>query len=356
MLYIVLPIGISFYTFQAMSYTIDVYRSRISPPRDFSFFLLFICYFPQLVAGPIERADQLMPQLARKRSVNTLDVAVGLELMLIGFTKKLAIADNLSSYVELTFAYPNLVGGWDALVTAILFSIQIYCDFSGYSDIARGTSRLFGVRLMRNFEQPYFSASITEFWHRWHISLSTWLRDYLYIPLGGNRTGRLRTYQNLLVTMLLGGLWHGASINFVVWGGLHGVLLAIERMIGVRPEATGSWITLAARTTITFLIVTILWVFFRAPDLASAGTILSAIAHWKSGDPILSHLRISGISIILPITVLICIEILQRGEGSHAVLMKYPSLTRGFFYAGLIIMILLFGNLDGQQSFIYFQF
>jgi D-alanyl-lipoteichoic acid acyltransferase DltB (MBOAT superfamily) len=230
-LQIILPLGISFYTFQAISYTIDVYRRTIGPSRDFVAFALSVCYFPHLVAGPIQRASFLLPQLERDRRVRWVQIREGAGLIVYGLFKKVGVADAIAPLVDLRFASPGLYGWTDLLFAVYLFAIQIYCDFSGYSDIARGTSKLFGIELMLNFDHPYFSTSITEFWRRWHISLSTWLREYLYIPLGGNRHGVRRTYRNLLLTMLLGGLWHGANWTFVVWGGLHGLYLSIHKML-----------------------------------------------------------------------------------------------------------------------------
>jgi len=228
---VVLPVGISFYTFQTLGYTIDVYRRTQEPTRDFAAFALYVSYFPQLVAGPIERARNLLPRILNKRTVTPARIATGLQLMLMGYLKKTAIADAVAPYVDEIFAHPDQQSSLRLLFGLYLFAIQIYGDFSGYSDIARGVSRLFGIDLMVNFKQPYLSANITEFWRRWHISLSTWLRDYLYIPLGGNRKGKLNTYRNLMITMLLGGLWHGAAWGFVIWGGLHGLYLAVHKLI-----------------------------------------------------------------------------------------------------------------------------
>ena len=228
LLNIVLPVGISFYTFQAMSYTIDVYRGRVTAcqhPRDF---LTYITFFPQLVAGPIERAAEMLPQYRRERRVTSVDVAEGFYLVLWGYTKKAVVADNLGLKVDRIFSQPRFTTA-DVLVGALGFAFQIYADFSGYTDIARGVARWLGIRLCLNFDHPYFSKNPREFWQRWHISLSTWLREYLYIPLGGNRLGEGRTYVNLMITMLLGGLWHGAAWNYVLWGGYQGMLLAAHR-------------------------------------------------------------------------------------------------------------------------------
>ena len=229
-LHIILPIGISFYTFQSMAYTIDVYRGKLRPIKNFLNFALYVSFFPQLVAGPIERADHLLPQLNRKREADFNRICEGLLLMLIGFVRKIAIADYLAPIVDQTFSNFQTQSSGVLVAGLLMFSLQIYADFAGYSDIARGSAKILGIDLRVNFDQPYFSKSFSEFWRRWHISLSSWLRDYLYIPLGGNQGSVKSTGRNLMLTMLLGGLWHGASWTFVVWGGLHGVYLALERI------------------------------------------------------------------------------------------------------------------------------
>ena len=353
----VLPVGISFYTFQTLSYTIDVYRRRIKPTDDIVTFALYVAYFPQLVAGPIERAHHLLPMLLARRQVKWLDIAVGLELIVIGFFKKVAIADTLGPIVDARFLDPTQSSGLDLLITIYLFSFQIYGDFSGYSDIARGTSRLFGIDLMRNFNQPYLSQSITEFWRRWHISLSTWLRDYLYISLGGNRRGIRRTYLNLLITMLLGGLWHGANWTFVVWGGLHGMYLSIHKAIlnlkgrarvSRSPVLSGGLL----KIVVTFHLV---WVFFRAPDFTIALEILSRIFSWQPASGELPELVV-GERIALLIGSLVIIDVWQAKRGDHAFMGRWHWVPRAFGYAALILMTLILGNLFDEVPFIYFQF
>ena len=239
---IILPAGISFFTFQSMTYTIETYRRKIKPchsPRDF---LLFVAFFPQLLAGPINRAVDLLPQFARRIRATAFDFEVGLSQFALGAVKKLVISDQIAPNVDLIFRSPGNFDGFTLLQGALGYALQIYCDFSGYSDMAIGSARMMGFRFMENFQMPYSSVTITEFWRRWHISLSTWLRDYLYIPLGGNRKGTPRMYINIMLTMLIGGLWHGASWNFVFWGGLHGVSLAIHK-------AWMAWNPLAALNT-----------------------------------------------------------------------------------------------------------
>jgi D-alanyl-lipoteichoic acid acyltransferase DltB (MBOAT superfamily) len=359
-LQIVLPVGISFYTFQTMSYSFDIYRGRIGPTRNFLNFALFVAYFPQLVAGPIERAHHLLPKLEASRRIQWLDIAVGFELVLIGFFKKVAVADTLGPMVDSRFADPSMSSGLDLVLTTYLFAFQIYADFSGYADIARGTSRFFGVDLMRNFNQPYLSQSITEFWRRWHISLSTWLRDYLYIPLGGNRKGTRRTYVNLMTTMLLGGLWHGANWTFVIWGGLHGLYLACHKVLlrGTRVDDAisrrGSIMTLV-KILVTFHLVCVTWIFFRANDLASAVEIISRIVLWEGGSPDMPAVEI-GERIALLIGTLVLVDWLQAKRGDHAFMVSWHWIPRAIGYALLILMTLTIGNLIDEVPFIYFQF
>jgi len=356
----VLPVGISFYTFQTMSYTIDVYRRRIEHTHDLLTFGLYVAYFPQLVAGPIERAHHLLPMLQAPRQIKWTDIAVGFELVLIGFFKKVAIADTLGPIVDTRFVDPGLVSGQDLLITTYLFALQIYCDFSGYSDIARGTSRLFGVDLMRNFNQPYLSQSITEFWRRWHISLSTWLRDYLYISIGGNRKGLGRTYVNLMITMLLGGLWHGANWTFVIWGGLHGLYLATHKAMlnfkgAAKPVRDTRLIPGLIKVFITFQLVCLTWVFFRAPDFESAIEVLTRILFWEEAVGDIPPL-ILGERIMLLVGTLVCIDFWQARRGDHAIMVSWHWIPRALGYATLILLTVTLGNLIDEVPFIYFQF
>lgn len=276
---IALPIGISFYTFQCISYVVDIYRGNIKASRDFIVFGLYISYFPQLVAGPIERASHMLPQFSNARTVTRDDILIGVGWILVGFFFKVVVADKVAPLVDAHFIYPfpfERSGATDAL--AVLgFGLQIYGDFAGYSLIARGTARLMGIRIMRNFNGPYIANSIRDFWHRWHISLSTWLRDYLYIPLGGSRGGKPRTYRNLLLTMGLGGFWHGASWNFFLWGVYHGVLLSIDRMIGGTRETKALGPVRVLATVTTFLLVMIGWLLFRVDSMEQFFAISSNI-------------------------------------------------------------------------------
>ncbi|HET9033356.1 MAG TPA: MBOAT family O-acyltransferase [Dokdonella sp.] len=273
---LLLPVGISFYTFQSMSYTIDVYRGDSPPRRNFLDYSLFIAFFPQLVAGPIVRDGEFFHELDRDRSIDFAAVRQALVLIALGYVKKIVVADNLASIVDPVFDATVAQGFWDTLLAIYAFAFQIYCDFSGYTDIAIGCALLLGFRFPKNFNYPYVAESIQDFWRRWHMTLSRWLRDYLYISLGGNRKGPSRTRINLMLTMLLGGLWHGASWNFVIWGGLHGLYLAIERVIHKRwpgwnhDSRSMRWL----RVFITFHLVCFAWIFFRAHDLAAVGQIL----------------------------------------------------------------------------------
>jgi alginate O-acetyltransferase complex protein AlgI len=286
---LLLPLGISFHTFQTMSYTIDIYRGVIEPETSLLRFALFVSFFPQLVAGPIERAKELLPQLRDRYSLEWDNVVIGGQQMLNGFVKKVVLADNLAPWVNQVYGAPIEYSGFSALLATYMFAWQIYFDFSGYSDIAIGIARIMGFHFVENFNMPYISASIQEFWRRWHISLSNWLRDYLYISLGGNQRGPARTYMNLLITMLLGGLWHGASWNFVIWGALHGGWLALERVTGsfkpshLLQDKGLEYMLVWLRRILVFHGVCITWVFFRAATLHDSLAILSRALIWAPG-------------------------------------------------------------------------
>ena len=351
-LQVVLPLGISFYTFQTMAYTIDVYRKRQPAERDPIVFALYVCYFPQLVAGPIERAQSLIPQLTKVRRVTWDMVTSGLLLILFGFFKKVAVADILAHWVDPVFVQPDTYSGLDRILATYGFALQIYCDFSGYTDIARGCSLLLGIHLMKNFEHPYFSTSITDFWRRWHISLSAWLKDYLYISLGGNRQGALRTYRNLMLTMLLGGLWHGASWNFVIWGGLHGVYLAGHKMMGGHATSSNTAI-IVLKSLATFHLVCFSWIFFRSPDLPHTLTFIAGLPSQLTqlSLPIYDLLRC-----IFPLLGLLCLEVMQFRDKDHLSIRKKPMVFQVAFYTYLFLCLIIFGAIDEKVSFIYFQF
>ncbi len=283
--HIILPIGISFYIFETLSYVIDVYRGDTHPANSLLDYAVFITFFPRLVAGPIMRARQFLPQLERGVKINLANLIAGAQLFAQGLIKKVLIADRLSVGVDTIFADPGIFSPASVWVAVLAYSIQIYFDFSGYTDMALGVAKAIGFELPMNFNLPYTAQSLSEFWRRWHISLSTWLRDYLYIPLGGNRKGKLRTYTNLMITMLLGGLWHGASWNFVIWGGLHGLYLALERLLrGRRPPSTPWQRPLAwVKALSVFVLVTVTWVFFRSPSFMTSRIILKKLLFLSPG-------------------------------------------------------------------------
>jgi D-alanyl-lipoteichoic acid acyltransferase DltB (MBOAT superfamily) len=347
---VILPVGISFYTFQSMSYVIDVYRRNAVPADDFVSYALFHSYFPQLVAGPISRTNDLLPQLQAPSPVTLGRINAGILLILLGLAKKVLIADMIAPEVDRIFARPEEMSAGLLLRGAYLFAFQIYGDFAGYSDMARGVSEFFGVRLMINFEQPYLSQSITEFWRRWHISLSSWLRDYLYIPLGGNRQGTWMTYRNLMLTMLIGGLWHGASWTFVAWGGWHGVFLAIERALGIGGEAAARRRPLGRRlwaTVATFHVAVFGWVFFRAPSFENAFAYFSGIAQ-------LDGLAAVGMLPFVAGAAILAMDIPQDVSGDHTVFLRLPWWLQSPVYVLACLGVLLYGG--REIPFIYFQF
>jgi alginate O-acetyltransferase complex protein AlgI len=352
---IVLPVGISFYTFQSLAYAIDVYREKAPTEHRFATFALYVAYFPQLVAGPIERSQRLIPQLSRSRSHPTYEqIRSGAFLILLGLFKKIAIADALAPYVDRAFSNAATAGWLELLIGVYAFAIQIYGDFSGYSDIARGCSRLLGIELMINFDQPYLSRNVTNFWRTWHISLSSWLRDYLYIPLGGNRKGASVTYRNLIVTMLLGGLWHGAGWTFVAWGGLHGLYVAAHRRFRTTAQK-GATDPLEPRDIVpaflTFQLVCLAWIFFRAETFGHAFDVLTGILTLRPGAPDLAALAL----LVIGGSIVLRIDLLQRNAGSHTVAVGWKPVARGATYALLLLGIVVFSG-PQRIPFIYFQF
>lgn len=352
---IILPVGISFYTFQTMSYTIDVYRREMEPTENLLSFAVFVAYFPQLVAGPIERAQRLLPQFESRRSpVDRNQIASGLTLILIGLFKKVVIADALAPLVQSTFAESGTAGWVELLAGVYAFSLQIYGDFSGYSSIARGSSRLLGIELMVNFNQPYLSRNISAFWRTWHISLSTWLRDYVYIPLGGNRGTGVATLRNLMITMLLGGLWHGASWTFVVWGGLHGCYLAGHRLVRHRAPSAGTevprWRDVPAMAA-TFHLVALSWIFFRADSFSQAADYVGGIISLRDGGiPF-----VNGTLLALCFFAVLVLDLSQRIGRQHEAILAWPAVARGVGLAAMGAGIVMF---SGQPTvpFLYFQF
>lgn len=355
---LILPMGISFYTFQTLAYTVDVYRGRISHERHLGKFALYVSFFPQLVAGPIERAEKLLPQLQKNdNKLNYNSVVLGLTQIIIGFYKKVVVADLAAIYVNSIYGNYELNTGFTLLLATYIFAIQIYCDFSGYSDIAIGCARVLGYDLMENFNRPYFSKSITEFWRRWHISLSTWLRDYLYIPLGGNRMGEVATYKNLIITMLLGGLWHGAAWNFIIWGALHGFFLSVERSFNYSGVIAGkSKIIRFLSGVVTFHLVCLSWIFFRTETTKDAFEIINRVftkEHFLNIN--IQDTNVFG-SILFTSTILILFEVFILKKLELRNLNQQINQSKIIvIQVVLFILILLFGVSEGSQ-FIYFQF
>ncbi len=360
---IILPVGISFYTFQTLSYTIDVYQKKLPAVRDWTVFFAYVSFFPQLVAGPIERATQLIPQFSRKRAFDYQQAKDGMRQILLGLFKKVVIADNCAGLVDRIFQYQDSYGTGGLALGAFLFAIQIYCDFSGYSDIAIGTARLFGFNLMRNFAFPYFSRDIAEFWRRWHISLSTWFRDYLYIPLGGSRVeSRGKLIRNIFIIFLVSGFWHGANWTFLAWGGLHAcyflpsILLNKNRRY-LNTVAENRWLPSVKETfqmLWTFSLVCVAWVFFRAESIGAAvDYLISAATNFELNK----RLFTKNIYLFLCIIVLFVIEWLHRNRqhGFEFDDQKTPRFVRMMIYLSAAMAILLLSP-RAPSNFIYFQF
>jgi len=363
---IILPVGISFYTFQTMSYTIDLYRKKIDACTNPIQFFAFVSFFPQLVAGPIERASNLLPQFATKRIFTFNQARDGLQLMLWGMFKKVVIADRIGEYVDIVYSAPSEFVGVPIIAATFLFAIQIYCDFSGYSDIAIGTAKLFGFDLMTNFKTPYFSTSIREFWSRWHISLSTWFRDYVYIPLGGNRGTTTNWLSNLMITFVVSGFWHGANWTFILWGAIHGVANMVEayfrKFVSINVKVPnlvkGLWI---------FFIVCVAWIFFRADSIGDAFLILENSTKGIGSQLADKNAIVSMIKSFIPygrdlqyliVTFLLFIGVeMYLGKGDFNVKFnRIPRLGKWSLYYIIAICILLFGAFNRSDQFIYFQF
>ncbi len=353
---ILLPVGISFFTFQSMSYTIDVYRKNIPACQSMRDFLLYVAFFPQLVAGPIVRAADLLPQLLKKVRASAKDIETGLVLFAIGAIKKSVLSDQIAPHVDAIFSNPANFDAPTLVLGALGYAAQIYCDFSGYTDMAIGCARMLGYRFPENFQMPYSSVNITEFWRRWHMSLSTWLRDYLYIPLGGNRRGIPRMYLNLFLTMLLGGLWHGASWNFIIWGAIHGGALAIHKFWRTKMDAAGiaaksNFLGVIASRCLTLGIVLVGWIFFRAQTFTDASNYLSRIFTWQSGGGRLLSPQILG---VLAVLFVVHLAISKNRNWAEEIAQKsFP--MRMAAYTALLLIIACFGATDASP-FIYFQF
>jgi alginate O-acetyltransferase complex protein AlgI len=345
-LQIVLPVGISFYTFQTMCYTIDVYRGRLTPAESLLDYALYISYFPQLVAGPIERATNLLPQILNPRTVTPDACFEGTYLILWGFFKKVVVADNLCRTADWGFDNVSQLNTLSALITIYAFAWQIYCDFSGYTDIARGCSKLMGIELMLNFNVPYLSRTPSEFWRRWHISLSSWFTDYVFVPLGGSRNGTWDTYRNIFITMLLSGLWHGAAWTFVAWGAFHAALLSIYRMVGTeRINRLPGFV----QTILMFHLVCVGWVLFRAASIPDALLFAESLCRWS---PLALPPKAYLLALVVPLAA---VELRQYLTGDQFPIFRWPAPVRVACYVGAYAAIMIIGRWDAT-AFIYFQF
>ena len=357
-----LPVGISFYTFQTLSYSIDIYKGEIKPEKHFGRFALFVSFFPQLVAGPIERAKNLLPQFRRKVEFSVLNFTSGGKRIIWGLFKKVVIADNVAILVDHVYASPESFGSTSLLVASYLFAFQIYCDFSGYSDIAIGTAKILGFDLMENFRTPYLSRSIREFWSRWHISLSTWFRDYVYIPLGGSKNGVVMWQINLLIVFAVSGLWHGAAWTFVVWGVLHGGYLMIENLINRKPwfgrymksKGIAKW----AGIVLVFHLVLLGWIFFRAEDMRDAWAVLCGIGQLDFGGFLAEGFPRGTFKSwwLIRAAIIIAFFILDTPISKIVIGQKIaPVWIKYGLFATLLAATLIFGNW-GEVAFLYFQF
>ena len=368
---IILPVGISFYTFQTLSYTIDVYRGRLGAEKSLLNFAVFVAFFPQLVAGPIERAANFLPQVRQPSAVTWDRLSSGFYLIGWGLFKKVVLADNMAGVADEVFAAHDASAA-RVMLGVYAFAIQIYCDFSGYSDIARGAARCMGFDLMLNFNLPYFAVNPSDFWRRWHISLSSWLRDYLYIPLGGNRGGAASTYRNLMLTMILGGLWHGAAWTFIAWGALHGTLLCAHKALQPRLAQWFGWMDLSTgavaeptagqraidagwywlRGIVFFHLVCIGWLLFRAESMTQAAGMLTALVTDFSlagmGGQRVMHVLLAG-------GVLLAVQLVQLSRRDLNAVLRLPVPVRAAVYAGGMLAFMFFGEYGGH-AFIYFQF
>ncbi len=359
---LVLPVGISFYTFQTLSYIIDVYRGEIKAEKHFGYYAAFVSFFPQLVAGPIERASNLLPQIKKEHDFKYEKASYGAKLMAIGYFKKIVLADTLAQYVDTVFSDVYSYHGFTLFLTSLFFTVQIYCDFSGYSDIAVGTAKMFGIDLMDNFNSPYFSVSMHDFWRRWHISLSSFFRDYVYIPMGGSRCGKIRNMINLLATFLLSGLWHGASWNYIVWGGLHGGLQIFENITHLKSKPHGKWIW-CGRVLATFMAINVTWVFFRTSINEAFYVIKNMFQgildpgfYFISGLEGMKIDRYSLITIFIFILLLLIYDYISLEKDIILTVSRYPLAWRWLFYVIFLLVICIFSRKGVATEFVYFQF
>lgn len=354
---LVLPVGISFYTFQSISYIVDVYKRKVSPTRTWIEYAFFLSFFPALVAGPIVRADYFIPQIRKPHNATRYEIYAGFWLIMLGVLKKAVIADYIAQYNDLIFDNPGYYSGFETLMGVIGYVMQIYCDFSGYSDMAIGIALIMGFKLAKNFDFPYKSKNISEFWRRWHISLSTWLRDYIYIPLGGNRKGTMRMYLNNLITMLLAGLWHGAGWKFVIWGGIHGIGLIVHKMCrGFLKKIPDIWPVKMVSWTLTMLFVAITFIFFRAASIADSSYMLFSIFYdfdWATAVPFLKtrYVWVAMLAVII-IAHALPSQWWVKAEG---VFVKSPWIIKLLLFIVVIQLVIQFRS-EMVMPFIYFQF
>lgn len=362
---LLLPVGISFYTFQTVSYLLDVYHGKIEPEYHLGIYATFITFFPQLVAGPIGRAKSLLPQFKEKHEFNYDQAVYGVKLIAWGFFKKMVIADTLAIYVDRVYNSLDTYKGFSLLLCSLFFTFQIYCDFSGYSDIAIGTAKLFGIDLMTNFKSPYFSSSLHEFWSRWHISLSTWFRDYVYIPLGGNRVSRLRNATNVIITFLVSGLWHGAKWTYVLWGLAHGLGQVAENLITKKNRSEKkSSIRLFVGVVFTFTFCSFAWIFFRANSLHDVNYMFSNmfVGIMNVGSYITLGIESLQLSksilaiIFFVLLVLVIYEFFSRKEDALMKMTHWRPVARWGMYAVFLLILILFSEKGATTEFIYFQF
>lgn len=361
---IMLPIGISFYTFSAIGYLVDIYRRKAEPKKSYADYLLFLSFFPKLVCGPLVRADNFFDQLeSTETKVNLQNLEQGIQIFIFGVFKKLVLADRLGVFVNDVYRTPNAFSSFSILLAVISYSLQLYYDFSGYSDMAIGVGRMLGFDLGKNFNLPYISKNLTEFWKRWHISLSSWLQEYLYYSLGGNRKGKLRTYINLFMTMLIGGIWHGAGVTFVIWGGLHGFGLIVHKLFMSKrkkfgKKSEGSQIGNIISVLITFIYVSFLWIFFRASTLKNAFEIIGGMFSLRNGINQFYIWTFVSIIIIIGYTVISARYSKKKGESKISAyypslsLSSYKGMTLFMFFAGATVYLAYFGN----TAFIYGKF
>ena len=375
---LILPVGISFYTFQTLSYVIDVYRGTLPAERHFGYYALYVSFFPQLVAGPIERPENLIPQLKTKNPFTVNDITMGLKFMLVGFFKKIVVADQISKYVDAVYnnatGGAEIVNGFTVAVATVLFAVQIYCDFSGYTDIAIGCSRVLGIRLMQNFNDPYSAINIKDFWRRWHISLTSWFTDYVYIPLGGSRCKKWRHLMNIMIVFLLSGIWHGAAWTYVLWGVVHGVYQIVgnltakprSKLIAKIGIVENSPIDIWSRRVITFILVCLAWMIFRANSFSDLGVLFKTLFTGWGGVSITASLDSLGLSVVNIVTIVLSVIVLKqldlqintRPDLDNSALSI--SSSRSVVYVALswivaVAWIILLAS-NAESAFIYFQF